>query len=238
MSTPDETAWGDVRALGDALEAALGADLRAAYVVDALAHGGYDPGVTPVTVTLVLDDDADPDATEAAVARVRRDVTPDVARFRVILLTERDLDGPHAPERETVPEVLRLQDEGVRLVGPDLRDRIRRPKRDDLVAHIQHLDRMIRDTWLRDDADEPPDGRTLYELTATACRHHLFLREGLLIWRRVDVLTAFGMGYPDHPATRLVAAMLKRGPRGVPDDPRIARDVGALWRSIHAGVPA
>lgn len=236
MPNPDETAWNDVRALGDALEASLGPDLRAAYVVDALAHGGYDPAVTPVTVTLVIDDDADPDAAEAAVARARRDAAPDLARFRVILLTERDLAGPYTPERETVPEVLRLEDEGVRILGTDLRGRIHRPRRDDLVAHIRHLDGMMRDTWLRDDADEPPDGRTLYELTATACRHHLFLREGLLIWRRVDVLTAFGMGYSDHPAAGLVTAMLKHGPEGIPDDPRVARDVAAFWRSVHDGV--
>jgi hypothetical protein len=236
MPTSDETAWQDVRAFGDALEAALGPDLRAAYVVDALAHGGYDPDAAPVTVTVVLGDDADPDAAEAAVARARHEITTGATRLRCVLLTERDLAGPFSPERETAPEVLRLADEGVRVVGQDLRDAITRPRRDDLLGHIRHYDRMIRDTLLRDDADEPPDGPTLYELTAAACRHHIFVREGLLIWRRADVLTAFGMGYHDHPASRLVGAMLRHGPTGVPHDARLARDVSAFWRSVHEAI--
>jgi len=233
VSPSEEAAWEAARAFGSCVESTLGDQFVSAYVVGSLIHGGFRAGTTPVDVILVLAGDSPALDAEREVHRAARRVT-EPSRIRCVLLSERDLAPPYVPERGTAPEVLRLDDEGSRVAGMDLRARLVRPTKKDMLLHARSYARLIEETLLRTDADETPTAFEVFELTATACRHHVFARENLLIWRETDAMMAFCMDPGAHPAAvPFVRDIATRGPSLDHVSAAQHQNLISFWRAVH-----
>lgn len=248
---PDEKGpWAVARAFGAALTSRMGDRLAGAYVVGSLAHSAFVDGISRIEVTVVVRGERTDPTIESAVADARRDALDaaavtqprssagDEPEIRTIVLEETELRPPFVPERETAPEVLRLENEGVRIAGSDVRTSIERPTSEDLMAYIRYFDALARDTAFRTDSDELPPYHDLYGLAAAACRHYVFAKEHFVIWPKRDALLAFCMGHPDHPGVPLAQLLGELGPSPrhelVPSD--VGHRVRTLWRDVHGQI--
>jgi hypothetical protein len=233
VSQGEDVAWEAVRAFGARISESLGNGLVSAYVVGRLIHGGFRAGTTPIDVVCVLAGEHVSLGMERDLHRAARSVT-EPSRLRCVLLSERDLEPPFVPERGTAPELLRLDDEGSCIAGEDLKPRLRRPNKKDMLAYVRSFHRLIEETLLRTDADERPTGLEAFELAATACRHRVFARENLLIWRETDAMVAFCMDPGPHtPAVPLVKEVLEVGPTLEPAAEHVHRNLVTFWRDVH-----
>jgi hypothetical protein len=242
---PDEKGpWAVARAFGAALTEVLGDRMAGAYVVGSLAHRAFVSGLSRVEITVVVHGDRNDGAVDHAIDAARRavrrpaDHDPDpheIPEIRCVVLGLDELRPPYVPERETAPEVLRLEDEGVRIAGSEVRASIQRPTAGDLMAYVRYFDGLARETAFRTDSDELPPYYDLYGLAAAACRHYVFAKEHLVIWPKRDALVAFCMGHAAHPGVPLAVQLGRLGP--TPPAERIPNDTGdrvrELWRRVH-----
>ncbi len=231
MSISDHGPWDEAQALAERLGDTLGPRLVSAYVVGALSHGGHDASA-PIELAVIVAGEHVTEDDEHAIAAVRRNAG---IPCRLDLLCEADLAPPFEAAREVAPTVVRLADEGVRVHGDDVRETLVRPTRDDLIAYVAHVDEMVRHTLLRDDADEEPAPDALAMLVAMACRHHVFAKESLLIWRPVDAMTAFCLGHHTHPAAPMVRDFARAAGTGA-DPGHGPAEVASFWRDVHAEI--
>jgi hypothetical protein len=245
---PDEKGpWAVARAFGAALTNTLGDRLAAAYVVGSLAHRAFVQGLSRIEVAVVVNGDRTDEAVDTAVDAARRAALGSLAdagtahpedappEIRCVVLGTDELAPPYRPERETAPEVLRLEDEGVRIAGSELRPSIQRPTAEELMAYVRYFDGLARETAFRTDSDELPPYYDLYGLAAAACRHYVFAKEQLVIWPKRDALVAFCMGHARHPRVPVARRLGKLGP--MPDAVRVPPDTGdrvrELWCDVH-----
>ena len=239
MILDERSAWEAARCFATTVTHRLGADARAVYAVGSLPQGAYRPGLSDIDLVLVLAGDGEiPDAEVEAARREAASAGETRIDVGCVILRETDLTPPFPPEREVAPEVLRLDDEGLRLTGDDVRPKIVRPKRSDLVAFIRHYDELVRQTVFCPDSGEDPSWRERHGLAAAACRHYIFVRENLLIWRKQDTLMAFSMGHPEHPWAPTVVELLRLGPAPETDTARVCARLPDLWCGLHQEILA
>ncbi len=233
-----DTAWQVARAFARGLSARLGGDLVSAVVIGSLADQSYVPGASEVDMAVILRHDAD-DELESVVEAARSEAQKTLSEalgVRCALLTQADLHPPYLPERETAPIVLQVHDLGIVVAGEDLRTTIERPTPAEFRAYIKHYDRLVRDSLSGENTRQLPPYRELHALAAAACRHYIFCKENLLIWRKTEVLLAFLMGYEDHAHAGVVRRFLESGAGPQPVSVELVEEVSALWRGLHGEV--
>ena len=240
MCLEPDAAWEAARRFASELASKARNEINAVYVVGSLAEGAFQPQHSGIDVTSVFRGRVVGHDLELAVAGTRSTMGADLARrIRCVMLCEENLTPPYPPEREVLPEVMRVQDEGVLVVGDDIRDRIVRPSRDEVIAYIRHVDRVVRDSILTGDDSELPPPRELFSLAVTACRHYIFVRDHLWIWTKRDVLLAFCMGHEEHPSTPVVRELARdNGMTAAGAGSQLGRRVTDLWRVIHREIAA
>jgi len=240
MSHEEDMAWQVARTFGRRVSSGLGENLLSAVVIGSLADRCFLPGVSEIDTALILRDDPDED-TDSTVEAAKQDARGSVSESPAVhcaYLTRNDLHPPYPPERETAPIVLRVHDHGILIAGEELRAEIERPTSADFSAYVRHTDMLVRASLPPEQSDHDFTYRELYGLAATACRHYIFLRENLLIWRKTEVLLAFLMGYDDHPRAEVVRRFIEQSPAPREVDAAFVRDVSTLWRELHAEITA
>jgi len=240
MSHEEDMAWQVARTFGRKLTSGLGEKLLSVVVIGSLADRCFLPGVSEIDTALILRDDPDDEA-ESTVEAAKKDACESVTASPAVhcaYLTRDDLHPPYPPERETAPIVLRVHDHGILIAGEELRAEIERPTPADFTAYVRHVDLLVRASLPPEQNDQNFTYRELYGLAATACRHYIFLRENLLIWRKTEVLLAFLMGYDDHPQAGVVRHFIEQSPAPRDVDAAFVRDVSTLWRELHGEVTA
>ena len=147
-------------------------------MIGSLATGQYHPGRGDID-TVIIARDSIPDRLREKLGELRRVY---VSKYNIpkgfggIVLRERDLKPPYDPEKELVPEIYRLLEQGKPIWGEYDLSSISTPSRDDIRAYAK-----VFYAWLRSDRQEREKERTI---VATVNRILTEIR--LYIWDRTD----------------------------------------------------
>lgn len=146
------------------------------YVIGSLGADEYIPGRCDIDTALVCRDSVSRDLR----SRLREIRTELVALYRIpkdfggIILPESDLFPPYDPEKELVPEIYRLLEQGKRVWGDFDLTTVPMPAHSDLRAWAR-----VFHTWLRSDR---PDA----EHSVVAAVNRTLIEIRLLLWDKTD----------------------------------------------------
>jgi predicted nucleotidyltransferase len=184
----ENQAWKIAKCFAQDVARLTGEHLIAVSVIGSLASGFYRPGKSDIDTVVILRDDYDDEMVESVKALAHQySILYNVPKgFGAVIIREQELSPPYDPEREFVPEILRLKRQGIVILGDYNLQSIPEPSQEDFQAYTKVFYPWLKANYI--------DRRPNKEKTVDSIVNTILYELRLLVW---SVTGEYVMDKPD-----------------------------------------
>lgn len=172
----EKRAWKISREFSYEIANIIGKNLKAVVVIGSLAGGYYRPGTSDIDTAVIVDDECprEQKLQIRKIANIYRDKYSIPKDLGAVIIMEQELYPPYDPNRELVPEILRIKHQGIIVQGFYDISKIPVPTNEDFKSYARVFYPWLRRNFI--------DNRPVEALTVDAVVNTLLYEMRLFLW--------------------------------------------------------